>query len=138
LERASGCRARFGVQHEGDPQHGSAVSDSRNLRRVDAVLRGCVLAVAERWEAAPCEARKPFQPSRQCEELRTLIELMKIQKQGRSMSRRILRVSSWKSQCILGLVCLAAAFSISCGKKVTAAPERPPTLVTVSAAVSRD
>lgn len=54
------------------------------------------------------------------------------------MSRRILRVSSWKSQCILGLVCLAAAFSISCGKKVTAAPERPPTLVTVSAAVSRD
>ena len=54
------------------------------------------------------------------------------------MSRRILRVSSWKSQCILGLVCLAAAFSISCGKKVTAAPERPPTLVTVSATVSRD
>ena len=54
------------------------------------------------------------------------------------MSRRILRVSSWKSQCILGLVCLAAAFSISCGKKVTAAPERPPTLVTVSAAESRD
>jgi membrane fusion protein, multidrug efflux system len=54
------------------------------------------------------------------------------------MSRRILRVSSWKSQCILGLVCLAAAFSISCGKKVTAAPERAPTLVTVSAAESRD
>jgi len=54
------------------------------------------------------------------------------------MSRRILGVLSWKSPCILGLVCLAAAFSISCGKKVTAAPERPPSLVTVSAAVSRD
>jgi len=54
------------------------------------------------------------------------------------MSRRILGVSSWKPPCILVLVFVTTAFSISCGKKVTAAPERPPTLVTVSAAVSRD
>jgi membrane fusion protein, multidrug efflux system len=54
------------------------------------------------------------------------------------MARRILKAWGWKSHFILGLVCLAAAFSISCGKKVTAAPERPPTLVTVSTAVSRD
>jgi membrane fusion protein, multidrug efflux system len=54
------------------------------------------------------------------------------------MGWRILKAWSWKSHFVLGLVCLAAAFSISCGKKVTAAPERPPTLVTVSAAVSRD
>jgi multidrug efflux system membrane fusion protein len=54
------------------------------------------------------------------------------------MGWRILKAWSWKSHFVLGLVCLAPAFSISCGKKVTAAPERPLTLVTVSAAVSRD
>jgi multidrug efflux system membrane fusion protein len=54
------------------------------------------------------------------------------------MGQRILRAWSRKSQFMLGLVCLTAAFSISCGKKVTAAPERPATLVTVSGAVSRD
>jgi multidrug efflux system membrane fusion protein len=54
------------------------------------------------------------------------------------MGHRSLIARGWKSQFLLGFVCLAAGFSISCGKKVTAAPERPPTLVTVSAAVSRD
>jgi multidrug efflux system membrane fusion protein len=39
---------------------------------------------------------------------------------------------------MLTFVFVAAALSISCGKKVTAAPERPPTPVTVSTAVSRD
>lgn len=54
------------------------------------------------------------------------------------MGWRILKGWSWKPQFVFGLVCLAAVSSISCGQKVTAAPERPPSLVTVSAAVSRD
>ena len=54
------------------------------------------------------------------------------------MGQRSLNARGWKSQFVLGLVFLAAGLSISCGKKVTAAPERPPTSVTVSAAVSRD
>jgi multidrug efflux system membrane fusion protein len=54
------------------------------------------------------------------------------------MGWRILKAWSRKSQFALSLVCLASAFSTSCGKKVTAAPERPPTSVTVSAAESRD
>jgi len=54
------------------------------------------------------------------------------------MGHGILKAWAWKSQFVLGLEVLAAASSISCGKKVTAAPERPPTLVTVSAALSRD
>jgi len=54
------------------------------------------------------------------------------------MGRRILKAWSWKSHFILAFVFLAAALSISCGKRVTAAADRPPTLVTVSVAVSRD
>jgi membrane fusion protein, multidrug efflux system len=54
------------------------------------------------------------------------------------MGQRSLNTKGWKSDFILSFVLVAAAFSISCGKKVTAAPERPPTLVTVSTAVSRD
>jgi multidrug efflux system membrane fusion protein len=54
------------------------------------------------------------------------------------MGRRILKAWSWKSHFMLASVFVAAALSISCGKKVTAAPERPPTSVTVSTAVSRD
>jgi len=54
------------------------------------------------------------------------------------MGWRILKAWSRTSHLALGLVCLAAVFSTSCAKKVTAAPERPPTSVTVFAAVSRD
>lgn len=54
------------------------------------------------------------------------------------MGQGILKARRWESHFTLGLVCLAAVFPNSCGKKVTAAPERPPTLVTVSTAVSRD
>ena len=54
------------------------------------------------------------------------------------MGLRILKTWSWKPQFVLGLVCLASVSSISCGQKVTAAPERPPLLVTISTAVSRD
>jgi multidrug efflux system membrane fusion protein len=54
------------------------------------------------------------------------------------VGQRSLNGRGLESQFVLGLVCLATGFSISCGKKVTAAPERPPTSVTVSAAVSRD
>jgi multidrug efflux system membrane fusion protein len=54
------------------------------------------------------------------------------------MGQKSLNAMGWKSQFVLVLVCLAGASTVSCGKKVTAAPEKPPTLVTVSAAVSRD
>jgi multidrug efflux system membrane fusion protein len=67
-----------------------------------------------------------------------MAELMKSKKEGISMGQRILKARRWESHFMLGVASLAAAFSISCAKKVTAAPERPPTLVTVSAAVSRD
>jgi membrane fusion protein, multidrug efflux system len=63
---------------------------------------------------------------------------MKSQKEGISMGQGILKAWACKSHFMLGLVWLAAIFSISCAKKVTAAPEQPPPSVTVSAAVSRD
>jgi membrane fusion protein, multidrug efflux system len=63
---------------------------------------------------------------------------MKSKKEGISMGQGIRKARRWEPYFKLGLVCLAAGFSISCGKKVTAAPERPPTLVTVATAVSRD
>jgi membrane fusion protein, multidrug efflux system len=54
------------------------------------------------------------------------------------MGQGILKAWACKSPFMLGLVCLAAVSSTSCGKKVTAAFEQPPPSVTVSAAVSRD
>ena len=54
------------------------------------------------------------------------------------MGQRILKARRCESHFMLGLVWLAAVFSVSCAKKVTAAFEQPPPSVTVSSAVSRD
>ncbi len=54
------------------------------------------------------------------------------------MDQGILKARRWDSYFTLGLVCLAAVFSISCAKKVTAASEQPPPSVTVFVAESHD
>jgi multidrug efflux system membrane fusion protein len=54
------------------------------------------------------------------------------------MHRGIIRNRRRRQHFLLGMACLVGVLPVACTKKVTAAPERPPTLVTVSAAVSRD
>ena len=54
------------------------------------------------------------------------------------MDREIPTVRRWKPRFILTLGSLVAFFPVACSKKVTAAPDLPPTSVTVSAAVSHD
>ena len=54
------------------------------------------------------------------------------------MNRGVPEARHWKPYFMLGLSCLIAVLSFGCGKKVTAAFDRPPASVTVSTAVSRD
>jgi multidrug efflux system membrane fusion protein len=54
------------------------------------------------------------------------------------MNRGAPEARHWKPYFTLGLSCLIAVLSVGCGKKVTAAFDRPPASVTVSTAVSRD
>ncbi|HXN23192.1 MAG TPA: efflux RND transporter periplasmic adaptor subunit [Candidatus Dormibacteraeota bacterium] len=54
------------------------------------------------------------------------------------MAHGILKSRRWVSHFVLGLVCLAAVFSISCTGKVSSAPGLPPPSVTVSVAEARD
>jgi multidrug efflux system membrane fusion protein len=54
------------------------------------------------------------------------------------MDREIGTVRRGKRRFILALGSLVALFPVACSKKVTAAPDPPPTSVTVSAAVSHD
>jgi multidrug efflux system membrane fusion protein len=54
------------------------------------------------------------------------------------MDREIRTVRRWKPRFILALGSVVALFPVACSKKVTAAPDLPPTSVTVSTAVSHD
>ena len=54
------------------------------------------------------------------------------------MDREIRTVRRWKPRFVLALSSLVALFPVACSKKVTAAPDLPPTSVTVSVAVSHD